>query len=147
LVLGPAVLSPNIDRVTGWREEAKKRKIKVDDACISHSVMSPEHGEQACKLLLALNPRPTAIFCANFPLMTGVLRALKDSGLRCPEDIEVTSSDDAAFLDVFTPAISTVAQPSYVLGEHAASLALKRMKEPDRPFERILIKPSLKIRG
>jgi LacI family transcriptional regulator len=147
LVLGPAILSPNIDRLKGWREEAEKRKIKVDEAYISHTVMSPRHGEQTCKRLLALNPRPTAIFSANFLLMTGVLRAIKDAGLRCPEDVEVTSSDDAAFLDVFTPAISTVVQPSYVLGEHAAALALKRMKDPGRPFEKILIKPTFKIRG
>jgi LacI family transcriptional regulator len=147
LVLGPAVLSPNIDRLKGWHEEAKKRKISLNEAYISHSVMSPEHGEQACKRLLALSPRPTAIFTANFPLMTGVLRAIQDSGLRCPEDVEVNSSDDADFLDVFSPAISTIVQPSYVLGEHAASLALNRMKDPDRPFEQILIKPTFKVRG
>jgi len=78
--------------------------------------------------------------------MTGALRALKESGVRSPEDVEVMSSDDSEWLDVFEPRISTAAQPSYSMGAKAAELLLKRMKSPRRRFEQIILEPELKIR-
>ena len=65
---------------------------------------------------------------ANLLMMTGVLRALKERKLRCPQDVEVMSSDDSEWLDVFEPRISTVAQPSYLMGAKSAELLLKRIK-------------------
>ena len=80
------------------------------------------------KRLLELSPRPTAIFAANFLMMMGTLRAIKERGLRCPTDVQVVSSDDSEWLDVFTPAITTVVQPSYAMGEHAADLLLSECR-------------------
>jgi LacI family transcriptional regulator len=82
----------------------------------------------------------------NFLMMTGVLRALQERGVRCPQEVEVISSDDSEWLDVFTPRISTVAQPSYEMGEKAAQLLLKRIRAPKRGFEQIVLEPELVIR-
>ena len=96
--------------------------------------------------LLALPEPPTAIFTANFLMMTGVLKALKQRKLRCPKDVEVMSSDDSEWLDVFEPRISTVAQPSYEMGTEAAKLLLERIKQPGRKFEQIVLQPQLMLR-
>jgi LacI family transcriptional regulator len=107
---------------------------------------SSDSGYSAAKKLLELSPRPTAFFAANFLMMTGVLRAVKERGLRCPSDVQVASSDDSEWLDVFTPAITTVVQPSYAMGEHAADLLLKRIDKPSRRFENIVLDPELHVR-
>ena len=75
--------------------------------------------------------------------MTGILRAAKERGIAVPETVEVASSDDSEWLDVFRPAISTVVQPSYEMGERAADLALARLASPKRPFESVVLQPSL----
>ena len=93
-----------------------------------------------------MDPRPTGIFASNFPMMTGALRAVKERGLRCPEDVQVVSSDDSEWLDVFSPPITTVVQPSYAMGENAADLLLKRIEKPNRKFETIVLPPELHIR-
>ena len=63
------------------------------------------------------------------------------------EKIEVLSSDDADWLDVFHIPISTIVQPSHEVGVRAANLLLKRLDAPNRRHETILLKPQLKIRG
>ena len=47
------------------------------------------------------------------------------------------------WLDVFEPRISTVEQPSHALGTQSAELLLKRIREPQRRFARIVLAPSL----
>ena len=80
-------------------------------------------------------------------MMTGALRAVKERGLRCPEDVQVVSSDDSEWLDVFSPPITTVVQPSYAMGEHAADLLLKRIEKPSRRFETVILAPELHVRS
>jgi DNA-binding LacI/PurR family transcriptional regulator len=89
----------------------------------------------------------TAIFADNLLLVTGILQELHRKNIACPSQIEVMSSDDAEWLDVFKPSISTVVQPSYELGATAAELLLKRFQFPNRKFRKILLQPSLKIRA
>jgi DNA-binding LacI/PurR family transcriptional regulator len=59
----------------------------------------------------------------------------------------VASSDDSEWLDVFTPAITTVALPTYDMGQQAADLALARLKDPKRPFTKVVLEPALRVRG
>ncbi len=88
---------------------------------------------------------PTAIFAANF-LMTGVLAGLRERGLRVPDEIELTSSDDSEWLDVFEPRISVVLPPSREMGEAAARLLIERIEKPKQPPRRAVLKPAFKLR-
>jgi LacI family transcriptional regulator len=147
LVAGELGLSAASDRVEGWRRALKKHKIKVDEDLIEAADWTEPGGCDAAHRLLDRKPMPTAIFVANFLMMTGVLRALKERKIAVPKKIEVASSDDSDWLDVFSPAITTVEQPSYEMGENAADLALKRLTDPSRPFTKVVLKPSLRIRS
>jgi DNA-binding LacI/PurR family transcriptional regulator len=147
MVIGQASLSTSIERVEGWRKSLRKHKLSAPAALIGEGDWTAESGYAASMRLLTVSPRPTAIFAANFPMMTGVLRALKERRLRCPKDVQVISSDDSEWLDVFRPAISTIVQPSYEMGEHAADLLLKRMQQPSRKFETVVLTPELRVRG
>jgi LacI family transcriptional regulator len=146
IITGQASLSTSADRVEGWRKSLRKRKLPAPASLIGEGDWTAESGYSVTKRLLEQSPRPTAIFAANFLMMTGVLRALKERGLRCPEDVQVASSDDSEWLDVFIPPISTVVQPSYAMGEHAADLLLKRIQQPSRKFETIVLTPEFHVR-
>jgi LacI family transcriptional regulator len=146
IITGHASLSTSSDRVEGWRKSMRKRKLSTSASLVGEGDWSADSGYAVARHLLELAPRPTAIFASNFLMMTGVLRALKDRGLQCPKDVQVASSDDSEWLDVFSPPVTTVVQPSYAMGEHAADLLLKRMQKPTRKFETIILTPELHVR-
>jgi LacI family transcriptional regulator, galactose operon repressor len=146
LVNGQEGLSSSSDRVDGWRQGLKKGGLTATNDLLSHGDWTEEAGYSATLGFVDQQDPPTAIFAANFLMMTGVLKALKVRRLRCPQDVEVMSSDDSEWLDVFEPRISTIAQPSYEMGAKAAELVLKRIKSPNRRFEQIVLEPELMIR-
>ncbi len=146
LITGQPELSTSADRVTGWRRALRKAGLAAPRELAGAGDWTAESGHRVALGFLDLADPPTAVFAANFLMMTGVLRALRERGLRVPEDVEVMSSDDSEWLDVFSPPVSTVAQPSYEMGTHAAGLLLKRIKSPGRRFEQVLLAPELRIR-
>lgn len=146
IVTGQPTLSTSSDRVEGWRKSMRKHKLPAPASLIGEGDWTADSGYLVGKQLLEQSPRPTGIFASNFLMMTGVLRALKDRGLRCPQDVQVVSSDDSEWLDVFSPPISTVVQPSYSMGENAADLLLKRMQQPSRKFETLVLTPEFHVR-
>jgi LacI family transcriptional regulator len=146
IITGQSTLSTSADRVEGWRKTLRKYKLPTSASLIGEGDWSAESGCAITKRLLSMNPRPTAIFASNFLMMTGALRGVKESGLRSPEDVQVVSSDDSEWLDVFSPPITTVVQPSYAMGENAADLLLKRLEKPSRRFETIVLEPQLHVR-
>ena len=77
--------------------------------------------------LLALDPRPTAVFCANDLTAIGVLDAAAAGGLRVPDDVAVVGFDDIELSSLVTPALTTVANPALSAGREAARLLTERM--------------------
>jgi LacI family transcriptional regulator len=133
-------------RVLGWKQALRSRKLPADEELIVKTDLNTEAGCAATMRLLELAERPTAIFVDNLVITTGVLKALQEKKLECPKDVELVSSDDAEWLDVFQPPISTIVQPSYDVGARAAEVLLKRIKHPKRPVEIVLLQPQLRIR-
>ncbi|HET8547633.1 MAG TPA: LacI family DNA-binding transcriptional regulator [Bryobacteraceae bacterium] len=146
IVTGQLTLSTSADRVEGWRRTLRRHKLTAPAEYVCEGDWTANSGHALTSRLLDLSGPPTAIFAANFLMMTGVLRALKERGLRCPQDVQVLSSDDSEWLDVFSPPITTVVQPSYSMGERAADLLLKRMQQLGRKFETVLLDPELHVR-
>jgi DNA-binding LacI/PurR family transcriptional regulator len=146
LINGQQGLSSSSERLNGWKRTLQKAGLSAPRELVAHGDWTADAGFAATQEFLRLEERPTAIFTANLLMMTGALRALKERKIKCPQDIEVMSSDDSDWLDVFEPRISTVAQPSYEMGSQAAHLLLKRIKAPNRRVEQVALEPELMIR-
>lgn len=146
LVAGELDLSAGIDRVDGWRQALTESGLPIDEKLIEPGDWTAASGCAAAQRLMDLEPPPTAIFAGNFLMMTGVLRALQQRHGAALLPVEVASSDDSEWLDLFSPPITTVAQPSYEMGLKAADLALARLLDRARPFEKIVLHPSLHTR-
>jgi LacI family transcriptional regulator len=146
MVLVSASMSVHTNRIAGWQASLRKKKLAADEAYVVSGERSAQAGELAAIHLLELPNPPTAIFTDNLVLTTGVLRALKYRGIACPGQMELVSSDDAEFLDVFQPPITTIVQPSYELGATAAEQLLRRIRSPQMPAKITILKPSLRVR-
>lgn len=146
-------ISGKLDSYTG-RERLAGYYAALDEAGIEREAAMTQLGNYreenayaaAIELLTSPTP-PTAIFSSNNLMVIGVMRALRDLGLRCPDDISVTGIDDFPWADVFHPQLTTVAQPVRVIGEQAANLLLRRLAEGSgAPPRHIVLKGRLVIR-
>lgn len=90
----------------------------------------PEDGMLGADAFLQLSPRPTALVCFNDMQALGVLRRMREAGLRVPTDVSVTGFDDVFMAEYAEPALTTFAQPKYQLGRAAAEMVLGLVAGP-----------------
>jgi LacI family transcriptional regulator len=62
----------------------------------------------AAMRLMALTPRPTALFAANDSMAIGAMSALRDAGVRVPEDVAVAGFDDIPIARFVNPPLTTI---------------------------------------
>jgi LacI family transcriptional regulator len=82
--------------------------------------------------LLALRSRPDAVFASNDMMALGAMDAVREAGLRVPEDIALAGWDDIPVAGLVTPALTTVAMPKRKLGEAAAGLLARQIPHGGR---------------
>lgn len=85
----------------------------------------PAVGEAGAAAVLQTTPRPTALLCLSDPLAEGAPRTAERLGLRVPEDLSITGSDDAT--TAVGLELTTVRQPTGREGETALQFLLDRL--------------------
>ncbi len=148
LLNGAEKISVSLDRLKGYLQALDEAGIQRDDALIFYGKFTVASGYAMTQELLAMQPRPTAIFTANNFIAIGALRALSESGLAVPDDISIVSFDDLPFTYTQDPRITVAAQPAYDLGTIAAQRLLRRITSDDeQPVEEIVVPVELIIRS
>ncbi|MEM9251131.1 MAG: LacI family DNA-binding transcriptional regulator [Planctomycetota bacterium] len=106
-------------------------------------------GYEEAKRVLAMEPRPTAIFVTIDALAGGVYRAAREAGLAIPRDLSVIGFADNPIAELLDPTLSTMRQRPREIGGRAARLLIERIGEGEvhGPRKRILIEPRLIERG
>ena len=105
-------------------------------------------GYQAALRILRTDQRPTALFTTNILLLLGVLEAMQELNLRCPEDVGIISFDHDHWTDVYVPPITLVKQPTDAIGIAAARQLIKLMGGEEQVEETEQVLPcELIIRG
>ncbi|MDX8525462.1 LacI family DNA-binding transcriptional regulator [Mesorhizobium sp. MSK_1335] len=147
-ITGTSDISPMHGRMTGYREALQAAGLPFESELVRHGNFHEVDGYNASMQLLSLHDRPTAVFSANNPMVIGTMKAIRDIGLSCPEDISVACFDDFPWSDVFVPQLTTVAQPVQAIGEQAANLLLDRLAgNRDAPPRKLVLKGRLMIRN
>ncbi len=121
-IAGP--LREGRDRARGWRDELSENGLPEGSLVTGDYTL--KSGAEAAREILKRG-RPDAIFAAGDLMAVGALRALEGTGLRVPEDVSLVGFDDAAYTTLVRPALSTVQQPSYLMGQKAAELVLRHL--------------------
>lgn len=103
-------------------------------------------GYQATKALLAQGTKFTALFTAGDNLAVGAIRAIKEHGLRVPDDIAVVGFDDSAMAPFIDPPLSTVTQHKYRIGGEATRLVLGMIKGDLQEVKQVVVPPKLVVR-
>lgn len=123
VITGPLGSPISRDRLAGVVAAAKARGLSPDLA-IEAGDFSVESGVRQTLALLKAEPGLTGLFCFSDEMAMGALDALRQRGLRCPQDVSVVGFDDIRFAKHLTPALTTVAQPMEELGRETVRLLL-----------------------
>jgi len=126
---GPEALLISRRRLKGYRDALKKHRQAIPAEYLIHGGLEEEDGRREAAKLLALRPRPDAVFAINDPVAMGVYQACKDAGVVIPKDLAVAGFSDNPISALLTPPLTTVAQPSYELGSAAAKMLMERIRE------------------
>jgi DNA-binding LacI/PurR family transcriptional regulator len=107
----------------------------------------PDLGYLPVKSFLTKSRDFTAMFCFNDTAAIGAIRALKEAGLRVPDDVSVIGFDDIMSAAYLTPSLTTIRQPLRAMGTIAARTLLDRIAHPEESFpEEIVMGPELVVR-
>jgi LacI family transcriptional regulator len=107
---------------------------------------SPQLGYLVTKELLSRNTRFTALFAYNDVAGIGAIRAIREGGLRVPEDVSVVGFDDIRESAYHMPSITTVRQPLRKMGSIAAKTVIERIEGREDYPSQIAIEPELVVR-
>lgn len=107
---------------------------------------SPMRGHIVTKELLSRKQRFTALFAYNDISAIGAIRAIREAGLRVPEDISVVGFDDIRDAAYHVPSLTTVRQPLRKMGEIAAQALVERIEGKKEYPTEIAIEPELVVR-
>ena len=92
-------------------------------------------------------PRPTAIFAANDMIAFGVLAAIQEAGVKCPDEISVMGFDNQDLAEMLNPPLASVHQPGYQMGATAARILLDRVTGRSKGVKHVVLETELKIRA
>lgn len=115
-IAGPSVLTTSTQRSEGYRLSLSAHNLPYDPAMVIESNFTYESGFVIGKQMLALEPRPTAIFGANDVSTIGCLTLLHSLGIRAPEDISLAGFDDVPATQYTHPTLTTVRVPMHEMG-------------------------------
>ena len=148
IITGSLTLQTAKDRLKGYRAALEEAGIEPEAELIVEGNFRESSGYLLGKDLLLRHHRPTALFVSNGTMAIGVVRALEETGLRCPADIAIASFDDLPLAAAFRPHLTAVAQPAYDIGREGAELLIKRLQRRILSNKRVTIRlePELKIR-
>jgi DNA-binding LacI/PurR family transcriptional regulator len=147
MIVGPQHLTNAKDRLNGFKKALREARIHVSAEYIQETTFDKQGGYTKTMLLLRLIPRPTAIFAGNDMMALGALRAIREAGLRCPEDISLMGFDDLDLAEAINPPLSSVSQSGYQLGTTAAHILIERLHGDKSPAKHIILKTTLSLRN
>ncbi len=147
IITGPLQLVNARMRLEGYKRAFALHQAQVNKELIREGRYDVPSGYEQTKVLLGLKNRPTALFISNAPMTLGCLRAIRESGLKCPEELALVSFDDPEWFEFANPPVSAVVQNAYELGTSAARILADRLAgKLVGPPRRKIVKTKLVIR-
>ncbi|ACB86245.1 LacI family DNA-binding transcriptional regulator [Natranaerobius thermophilus] len=128
---GPETSQTAKDRLEGYRQALSEAGLtpESESQLIYYGDYKALSGEQGIAELLDTNPHITAVVAANDLMAVGAMRTIKNRGLKIPEDISIIGFDNIQTSRLVDPPLTTVAQPSYQMGQMATDILIDMIEK------------------
>lgn len=111
-------------RYEGYEKALKDNDIELDPDLLYYGDLKAPAGYKGINVILE-NGSIDAVFCASDEIAMGAINALRDKGIKCPEEVDVIGFNDIYEASIFYPKITTVAQPMYDMGSVGMRMLIK----------------------
>ncbi|MCS7227492.1 MAG: LacI family transcriptional regulator [Endomicrobia bacterium] len=137
------------DRYIGYKKALKEAKITFDSCLIAKADFDEKTGYSAAKKLLSLpkSKRPTAIFAGNDLMAIGAITAVRDFGMKVPQDIAIVGMDNLKISFSCEPPLTTVDYNIYDMGKVACHKLIEQIETGKVQKEKIILPVKLIIRS
>lgn len=125
LINGQEGIDASRDRLRGYRQALISSDIPFDPALVYPGNWEPSAGYEGTMHLRSLENPPDGIFCANDMMALGCYDALRELGLRIPQDVAVVGFDDREIAQFMRPPLTTLVLPHYEMGALASEILLE----------------------
>ena len=120
------------ERFDAFKKSLKNLKLKYNEQYVGYGEFDKTTAYNEMKKILSVRTKPTAIFCSSDLMAIGAIRAIKDKGLRIPDDIAVAGFDDIALGRYIEPSLTTLRAPLEDVGAKAVELLMDVIKNPEQ---------------
>lgn len=135
-----------IDRLEGYKAALKNNRIPINNDLVFEGTFAQLDGYVGANRFLDLKRPPTAIFASNDVMAMAAMDAVRQRGLRIPEDVSILGFDDVPQASLVRPSLTTVRQPLEQMGRTAAQILLDILRNPNHSHQRIELPTELIIR-
>ncbi|MFZ5921493.1 MAG: LacI family DNA-binding transcriptional regulator [Chloroflexota bacterium] len=143
-ISGPASSTVGIDRKEGYLKALTEGGMAVDDSFVAEGDFTEAGGYAAMQALLPA--RPDAVFAASDIMAIGAIRAVREAGLRVPEDIAFVGFDDLPLSTLSNIQLTTVRQPVVQFGSKAVEILIDLVETGIDPPRHVIMDTELVIR-
>lgn len=134
IIAGHEGIYSSDERLRGYLEALKTYGISPQEEWVRYGRFSNSGGYRAAKEILQGEEYPTALYVTNYYMMLGAMMAVYELNIKVPEQLSIIGFDHFELSDVIKPALTVIEQPIEKMGEAAAMLVLKRIKEDYTDF-------------
>lgn len=146
-ITGTRGLSTTIERTAGFLAAMDAAGVDRSLVLVEEGQSTADGGHAAMGRLLSLETPPTAVVSLNNAMTIGVMKSLRQAGLKVPKDVALVGFDDFEWADSFEPRLTTMAQDIESMAGRAVQALLKRIQGSDAPFARESIAPFMRHRN
>jgi LacI family transcriptional regulator len=142
----PPSYTAAIQRLQGYRDVLAAHGIDYRDELVRYGDFTPDSGYEQMCILLDGPERPTAVFVASDVVAFGAMAAIRERGLRIPEDMAVVGFDDVPFARYASPPLTTAHLPAEELGRRAGEMLIALISGDSLVERHILLDTQLMVR-
>ena len=138
--------SSDRERRMAYSQALRKADLRHGPELVAYGESDAVSGARAMQTLIGLGEWPTAVLAYNDMTALGALAAIREAGLRVPEDISVAGFDDLFFAAYTRPSLTTMRQPMRAMGETAVEVLLDLLRG-DKSERAVKLPAELVVRG
>ncbi|NNN44870.1 MULTISPECIES: substrate-binding domain-containing protein [unclassified Vibrio] len=145
-ITGPLIRHQAQMRYEGYKRALLDAGLEINPHWIVESNFECEGGLEALTRMQKRGPLPSALFVCNDMMAMGVIYAANRAGVAIPAQLSVMGYDDIHIAQFMLPALTTIHQPKYRLGQAAVETLLNKLENLSREPQVVQLEPTLVVR-
>jgi LacI family transcriptional regulator len=141
MVAGLKGLKTTSERIAGYRLGLQRSRLDFDERLVVDGGSFAEPARLAVGSLLRASLRPSALVVGNNYMTLGTMAAIRGAGLTVPADVALVAFDDFEWAELFSPRLTTMAQPCREMGASAVRLLVSQLGGPAQVPRSIRLAP------